>query len=95
MGMGMGSGVGGIQFDDIGVGVVEANSAEKVRIKRDFEDWMGDFCDEMGKKKLANLILSILIDSEGSEKAKRKSIKMLVKTLIRNGGLTAKIVSQI
>jgi hypothetical protein len=56
---------------------------------------MGDFCDEMGKKKLANLILSILIDSEGSEKAKRKSIKMLVKTLIRNGGLTAKIVSQI
>ena len=85
----------GIQFDNFGGDVVEANSAEKVKIKQDFEDWMADFSDEMGKKKLANMILGILIDSEHPEKAKRKSIKMLVKTLIRNGGLNAKIVSPI
>lgn len=70
-------------------------SAEKVQIKQQFQDWILDLGEEMSKKKLANLVLTIMTDQDHNEKAKRKSIKMLIKTLIRNGGLTAKIVSQI
>ena len=66
---------------------------EKNQIKQNFEDFINDLGDKINRNQLSNMILSILIDEDGSEKAKRKSIKMLVKTLIRNGSLNAKIVS--
>lgn len=77
----------------------EIASSSKEKVKQQFEDWIindiGGPDQVLTRTKLGNMILSVLLDEDHNEKAKRKSIKMLVKTLILNGGLKAKIISQI